>query len=281
MNLQLLQKYLGLTDLPIDSQINDVVFTAVDFEDIMNCFRKRGKCQAGIAILDTRDFVSQVQTPGISTFNFVVGPAPYYKCCNRRFLFGKTLKIENKDIRQNLEALISRRRNNILVGHGTGRDLKILKHLSFELESSIVDILDTQKLAAQMLPNPRARLCEILTDLQCPFQCLRNAGNDANFTMRPLLLLEIRTYYTKTSPLQDETYGIRRRSLTLQEISQSVLPRDTHQIAEERRRKKQKVLRVKELIRVARGEHSIAKRRRVDKRKRAEQKLKRQHMLGK
>ena len=176
MNLQLPQKYLGFSDIPIDSHISDVVFTAVDFEDIMTFFQEPGKCQAGIAILDTRDLVPSSQTPSISTSNFAIGPASYHNCCNRKFLFDKTLKIEKKDIRQNLEALISQRRNNVLVGHGTGCDLKTLKHLDFDLESSFVGIFDTQQLAARILPNRRTRLRSILTDLQCPFQNLHNAG---------------------------------------------------------------------------------------------------------
>ncbi len=61
--------------------------------------------------------------------------------------------------------------------------------------SSVVGILDTEDIAHYVFPppyEPRAfRLNNLLRRLQCPYDKLHTAGNDANFTLRVVLLLAI------------------------------------------------------------------------------------------
>lgn len=48
-------------------------------------------------------------------------------------------------------------------------------------------------ITSQVLPYFALTLGELLTELECPHNWLHNAGNDANFTLRALLLLAVRS----------------------------------------------------------------------------------------
>lgn len=47
---------------------------------------------------------------------------------------------------------------------------------------------------SQVLPYFALTLGELLTELECPHSWLHNAGNDANYTLRALLLLAVRSH---------------------------------------------------------------------------------------
>ena len=55
-------------------------------------------------------------------------------------------------------------------------------------------ILGTGRIASKILPNIPITFSSVLSELQCPFQNLHIAGNDAYFTLRVLLLLATRDY---------------------------------------------------------------------------------------
>lgn len=291
MDLQFLQKCLGLMNPPTDPSFNDTVFIAVDFECTENFARENRQCQAGIAILDTRDFGSSSQSPHISTFNFTTGSDSYYNRCKKKFLFGETIRIQKEDFHQNIEALISRERKNILVGHDIRGDLKVLKILNFDLETSIIGICDTQRLAiTQGKPkHTPARLRDILRDLKCPYRNLHNAGNDAHFTLRALFLLAIRSYSDTTNLVDDDdnvNNDIQRGKSVLllsilKEISLSSLPLSSsssssdsdNRIAEKNRKKKEEKAQAKERLRVAQRERRIQLHAAAFERKHAERRL--------
>lgn len=201
--LQLLQAFLGLTLEPSGSRVVDeVIFVAIDFEYLQN-FEHYSRhqdlnSQIGIAVLDSRDLISSPPRRAISTYNFVTGSPSYCAATTRKFLFGETSTIHQRDFLSTLESLLPRRRNIVLVGHGFWHDLRVLKLLNFDLHTSIVGILDTGKIASKMFPNVSITLGSILSELQCPFQNLHTAGNDAYFTLRALLLLAIRSYRGET-----------------------------------------------------------------------------------
>lgn len=48
-------------------------------------------------------------------------------------------------------------------------------------------------ITSQVFPYFALTLGELLTELECPHNWLHNAGNDANFTLRALLLLAVRS----------------------------------------------------------------------------------------
>ena len=150
--------------------------------------------QVGVAILDSRDLISSSPQTAISTYNFVTGSPSYCAATTKEFLFDKTITIHQRDILSNLESLVPRTRNIILVGHGIKNDLQVLQLLDFNLHTSIGGILDVGRIASKILPNIPITLSSILSELRCPFQNLHTAGNDAHFTLRVLLLLAIRDY---------------------------------------------------------------------------------------
>ncbi len=192
--LQLLQESLGLK--PSESQFLDKpVFIAIDLEYLSNLKQDSSQnlnSQVGIAILDSRNLISSPPRTAISTYNFVTGSPSYCAATTRNYLFSKTIIIQQRDILSNLESLVPRTRNIILVGHDIRNDLQVLQLLDFNLHTSIRGILDLGKIASKLLPNIRITLSSILTELRCPFQNLHTAGNDAYFTLQALLLLAIR-----------------------------------------------------------------------------------------
>ncbi|KAF6237285.1 hypothetical protein HO173_004754 [Letharia columbiana] len=111
-----------------------------------------------------------------------------------KYLFGETITIYQRDIVFNLESLVPRTRSIVLVGHEFRNDLKVLQLLRFDLHTSIVGLPDTGKIVSTTSPNIPITLSSILSELQCPFQNLHVAGNDADFTLRILLLLATRNY---------------------------------------------------------------------------------------
>ena len=194
--LQLLQEALGLK--PSESQVLDEpVFITIDLEHLSNLKQASGQnlnSQVGVAILDSKDLVSSSPRTAISTYNFVTGSPSYCAATTKKYLFDKTIIINQRDILSNLESLVPRTRNVILVGHEMRNDLQVLQLLDFNLQTSIRGILDLGKISSKLLPNIRITLSSILSEVGCPFQNLHTAGNDAYFTLRALLLLAIKDY---------------------------------------------------------------------------------------
>lgn len=94
-------------------------------------------------------------------------------------------------------------RDIVLTGHGIGVDLQTLHHLGIDLCTSIVGALNTGQIASRApFPfSPPPRLWHLLTTLQCPFEKLHSAGNNAHFTIRALLLLAAKSYEASVATL--------------------------------------------------------------------------------
>ena len=107
----------------------------------------------GVAILDSRDLISSPPQTVMSTYNFVTGSPSYCAATTKKLLFDKTITIHQRDILFNLESLVPRTRNIILVGHDIRNDLQVLQLLDFNLRTSIEGILDLGKIASKLLPN--------------------------------------------------------------------------------------------------------------------------------
>lgn len=85
--------------------------------------------------------------------------------------------------------------NIVLVGHGISEDLKFLEVLGFHITTPFIGILDTENDARYVSQGPcqrgGLRLKSVLQKLDCPFDKLHIARNDANFTLHELLLLTV------------------------------------------------------------------------------------------
>lgn len=211
-----LLRLLGLSD--DSSGMSDVVFVAIDFENPQSVWEKTSSkvgCQVGIAVLDTKQLEKRrlatassceddEQWNGsmkeaeelITTYNFAAGPVKYCESgrIKNRFLFGKTTLTDSSDMREKVESCIPQNREIILVGHNLHSDLKALESLELNFKTYAPwNAIDTSIIGRQMFtPKSKNSLRGILRRLKCPYVALHCAGNDANFTLRAMLLLAAR-----------------------------------------------------------------------------------------
>ena len=222
--LQILQESLGLnTTSSRLEHLDDVVFVSIDFEHLENI--KQGSSQElnsqlGIAMLDTRNLGTPHSAHAISIRNYVLGSPSYRASIAQRFLFGETLHILREDILTILNDSTPRTRNIVLVGHCFRNDVGVLRALGFDLETSVVGILDTQRIASQITKGPYTSLSALLKELQTPCRRLHIAGHDAYYTLRALLLLAI-----KCTSIETEECATNEKKLNmLHTIKQACLP---------------------------------------------------------
>jgi hypothetical protein len=191
--LQQLQQFLFSSSL-------EPLFVAIDFERpgfITNNFSPRSDTQAGVSILDTQVLNPLLQKGRLrlETHSFVTGSDLYYAESATKFLWGPSQQITPSQMPKCIDKLVRRDRNIVLVGHGFGGDLAALSSLGFDFQTSVIGILDTANISSE-LGMERSTLGRLLGDLECPKSSARlhNAGNDANFTLRALILLAIKGY---------------------------------------------------------------------------------------
>ena len=203
------------------STLNDVIIIAIDFEYIQTIksgFAQKTDSQVGFAILDTKDLrqiQSEVpeQTQLISTFNFVTGSSSYVTKVSNKFLFGKTITIPSSSMAHIIQSRIPKDRNVMLVGHGVSSELHILQFLGFKF-SRPPGILDTSRVADEVFQIWNGSLRDLLILLECPFKKLHIAGNDANFTLRALLLLAVKWCMNQQRQKNDKILNILRHIST-------------------------------------------------------------------
>lgn len=212
--------------------MKDVLFLAFDTENI-----RKGQIplvkqfQVGISILDTRVLQDHLSSQSLATVrnedllrtrNFCVGPLGYCSKATRRFLFGQSEAVDPDQIKGKIESLVFDR-DVVLVVHDGQNDFWLLKELNINLQP--VAILDTQK-AAYEIPqlHYQCSLKELLIALDCPFNFLHIAGNDANYTLRVLLMIAVRDS-DGTNPDEPQQALL----LFIQAIAQSTRPDNWHE----------------------------------------------------
>lgn len=177
------------------SKIKDLLIVSLDIEGHPNQFTEHYlQYQVGLSILDTRHLqpsISDTQHGTVlETYHFCVGPDKYFKKRkSQKFCFGQSRHVTIGDLQSEIQKLISER-DVILVVHGGKDDLLFLKAVEIDLRP--LYIVDTQKAAQNPLQlDYRCKIERLLELLECPFDpdMLHNAGNDANFTLRALLLI--------------------------------------------------------------------------------------------
>jgi len=175
-----LYSFLGLgpyspADLP-----SDVIFMSFDFEN----WQRIDALEAGIAVLDSRDILSDPET-AIRTYNGVTESRP-----SRPFFFGETVQVPRGKMLAFVQICIPQNRKLVLVGHDIGNDLNVLQRLGFDIRAHVVGIFDTALIGRK----PGTGLKNTLMSLGCDFYGFHNSGNDANFTLKVLLLLAAHNY---------------------------------------------------------------------------------------
>lgn len=170
----------------------DVVLIAIDFENINTIksgFSQKNNCQVGLAVLDTKEINQVSPNRLISTHNFATGSPSYLTKTSEKFIFGETITICPSDIANRIQSLIPPARSIVFVGHGIVNDLQALQALSFQFPVLLSGVLDTFQVANEVFQFWAGSLRDLLLSLGCSFNRLHCAGNDANFTLRALLLL--------------------------------------------------------------------------------------------
>ncbi|TVY49040.1 hypothetical protein LOCC1_G001340 [Lachnellula occidentalis] len=189
-NLQTLQSLL------FPSSPVDLVFVAIDFEApdyIINRFQQGClDTQVGLAILDTRSLSA---TSKFTTFNFITREDAYFEKSAPFYHWGTAEKTPVTSMLSKINNCLRvyQDRSIVLVGHGVFTELRALKALGFDFqEHRVIAKLDTY-LLAQDLQLGHFRLRNLLVELECRCNInFHNAGNDANYTLRALLLLAIK-----------------------------------------------------------------------------------------
>jgi DNA polymerase III alpha subunit (gram-positive type) len=126
----------------------------------------------------------------LKTYNFCVGSSEYCSHASPKFLFGQSETCRLEDVKAGITKLLPNDRNVVLITHDGQMDINFTQEL--EISFQPIYVLDTQKIAQHPLQLARRiGLRGLLNMLQIKFQHMHVAGNDANFTLRALLLLGI------------------------------------------------------------------------------------------
>ncbi|KAG4431234.1 hypothetical protein IFR05_013275 [Cadophora sp. M221] len=221
------------------SKIKDLLLISLDVENPLNTAQLEH--QIGLCILDTRDLLFKTLHPEerssgglLRTYQFGVGSAKYIRKASHSFCFGTSQHTSLKDLNTKLDELVPVDRDVVLVLHGGVSDLNFLKAAQIDL--NYLYVIDTQKAAQHPLDlDHRCTMEEMLTQLDCPFgdRVLHTAGNDANFSLRALLLLARKDAAAANLPFSSE---IERLLSIFAEIALSQVPLSDLQIKTEERR---------------------------------------------
>jgi len=221
------------------STLLDVVLIAIDFENISTIksgFSQKNNCQVGLAVLDTKEINQVPPNRLISTHNFATGSPSYLAKASKKFIFREIVIIRPSDIINCIQSLIPPARNIVFVGHGIINDFQTLQALDFQFPALLSCVLDTFQVVNEAFQLWAGSLGDLLLSLGCSFNRLHCAGNDANFTLRALLLLAARGHASQ----QRDQGGDYDALAILQQISTCPIPHwvDPEVQALEKRRKR-------------------------------------------
>jgi hypothetical protein len=177
------------------------IFVSIDIE---GGSRNQPPYEVGVSILNTASLksTSQAQSP-IQSHNFCIFSRWGYIKSPNRFIFGVSDKVSWKKVEDFLQRITSGgqhsnplyKTNNttriVLIGHGIKNDMLILeKHVSGLWQSTpITAVIDLGVLQGKMKLGTLLERLKIGEDVSQKW--LHSAGNDANYTLRAVLLSTI------------------------------------------------------------------------------------------
>jgi hypothetical protein len=174
------------------SSLSDIVLIALDFENtqaMKGACTVETNCQAGIAILDTKNIKQRQLDKLLRTHLFVTGTRAYVTKASDRYWFGKTNSASLSKLVNCIRSLVPPERKVAFVGHGIMNDLLVLQALGFQFSDNHMAFMNTLHVANEVFGCWAGPLRDLLRKLNCPHSRLHCAGNDANFTLKALLLL--------------------------------------------------------------------------------------------
>jgi hypothetical protein len=136
-------------------------------------------------------------------------------------------------MKHELEKLLDRDRKFVFVGHGTGGDISVLKLVGVDLETSIVGYFDTNTVAWEIHSKP-IRFCATkagsletlakILGMSYRKEDFHNAGNDASFALRALLLMAVEDYRNEIGQLDEASRGLLLRISDIGSYPQQLPP---------------------------------------------------------
>ncbi|KAJ1971583.1 hypothetical protein H4R35_005179 [Dimargaris xerosporica] len=114
----------------------------------------------------------------------------YVAGCKYNYNFGQSIVAPLAEILQELQTEFTMRPDLALVAHGIHSDLAYLRSAGVVI-SPTVRTFDTKDLYCAYTNNPQngRKLAVILQQLDIPYSFLHNAGNDAYYTLKALLVM--------------------------------------------------------------------------------------------
>lgn len=182
-----------------ESKMRDVRFLSIDVDGLDGHGRIPGHFSLGVSILDTQTLHALARGSGtakpesriIESHHFVVKCwEPSYQPAKDKFLFGLPETVSIHELRVKLGEMISHR-DVVVLCHSSKTESKILRDLEIDLFPKYT--LDTAELY-KMQDGTSTTLGNLLdmVGIMHAIKDLHVAGNDANFTLRALLLLAVR-----------------------------------------------------------------------------------------
>ncbi|KJX95986.1 hypothetical protein TI39_contig850g00009 [Zymoseptoria brevis] len=199
----------------VKEELKEVVFVCIDCEAFE--FDQAKTTEVGISILDTRSIVDIPPGPDASTwfssiqsehfrireYGHLVNKK-FVKGCPDLFSFGTSTWVQKADASATVLRMFQypasagrvvpdateTSRNIVLVGHGLKNEVPYLQNLGFSLASApnVVSRFDTARLGGKKSGIGLGRLCKAVG---LDSQSLHNAGNDAAYTLRAMLIAAV------------------------------------------------------------------------------------------
>ena len=175
----------------------DPLFVSIDFDGAHHFQQipsENFNYSVGLAILDTRETYIKPSTELIKTHYFIAGSAIYQRKCQKSPVFGGQIIHCKDDMVKNIASLIPKDRCIIILGHDLNLETTTLKILGFDFSAYDITFFDTQKIFSEMTLEGQSSLRFVLEAFNCHYKNLHCAGNDANFILRALLLLALKSF---------------------------------------------------------------------------------------
>lgn len=161
-------------------------------------FDQTSNTQVGISILDTRDLHTSFSKEKlqINTINFITGSHQYAIDTAKDAIWGESKYIPaatKTKLLASINGEICRDRNIVLVGHAFMTDITALHALGFDFNTSILGYFDTETMARRLNQGGFTSLDGIFQSFGKSTAKLDNAGVYADYTLRALILMAVKT----------------------------------------------------------------------------------------
>ncbi|KAI1144464.1 hypothetical protein F5Y05DRAFT_407856 [Hypoxylon sp. FL0543] len=169
--------------------------------------------EVGLTVLDTQDIMDvppgtdgRNWFPLMKSYHFIIREHTnkvnrrYVHGCPHLFNFGHSEYVYSRDISRVIGAIIGDHESKdtrpvIMVGHDVGQDLNYLQRVGFNIwrVPHFVDEIDTKSMFQRLEKSSNGRgLAKVCEDLGMPGRNFHNAGNDATYTLRAMIVMAVK-----------------------------------------------------------------------------------------